>query len=150
MTRWMRGATVALLVLFACAKRPMVDANAPENGSDAAAKKGAAAPPREVAPAQLVPGGAPSVSLVANMEVLRAHPDGRGIGSMITAAAPQWRKLVRAIADDPVTDLTWVFVAGPTLDSPRALAVVRYERDDDAVSGALEKLGAAAPEGSAF
>ena len=85
------------------------------------------------------------VTLVLAMEPLRTHPIGQYLGPLF-AVMPQWRQLVQGLVKDPIRELDWIFVTGPSLQSTAKDAiVVRYAIEDAKVDDAIDALGRSSP-----
>ena len=81
-----------------------------------------------------------TVSLALAMEPLRTHPVGKLLGPLF-GAMPGWGELVRATTADPVGDLDWIYLAGPSAnDSAKDEVFARYRISDTKVDAAIDTL----------
>lgn len=92
-----------------------------------------------------VSAGPNNITLIVNMGVIRAHPEGAKLG-MILAAIPQWRPFLASSASagvslDPLRDIDWLMVMGPALDHTEKDAVyVHYSPDDAVVDKVIDSI----------
>jgi hypothetical protein len=116
---------------------------------------GAAGPPASAAapepPVDLEPGPALQLGpgegeILVRTSVLRGHPVGVHVGPLF-ALWPGWRSTLRAIARDPVVDLDWIDVVGPSdPGAQRMLAHLAEGSADAALDGRLLALQARSAE----
>ena len=154
--RRVRGGPLLLLLLMACA--PMKPGATAHGGAGAQGDDVAVEPPKPHPPPVRVDTQASAivlveprdVTLVLAMETLRTHPIGQNLGPLF-AVMPQWRQLVQGLVKDPIRDLDWIFVSGPSLQSTAKDAVlVRYALDDAKVDDAIDALGRSTPAVAPF
>jgi hypothetical protein len=137
------------------------DANVPDAASDASdgsAETGLAGPGTDGAVA-LADGGAGSgprdpqaivgaagaiqadvvlVMLVVNAEVIRANPVGARMG-LLLRGIPQWDEFMSGTEIDPVRDIDWLMISGPSLiNTARDVVLVRYAASDSIVDHAID------------
>lgn len=84
--------------------------------------------------------------ILVRTSVLRGHPVGAHVGPLF-ALWPGWRSTLRAIARDPVVDLDWIDVVGPSdPGAQRMLAHLAEGTADAALDGRLLALQARSAE----
>ena len=125
--------------------------SAPSSGA-AAPPAGAAAPepPVDLDPGAALERGPGDGEILVRTSVLRGHPVGVHLGPLF-AMWPGWRSTLRAIARDPILDLDWIDVVGPSDPAgERMLAHLADGAADAALDGRLLALEArsAEPAGS--
>lgn len=92
-----------------------------------------------------VSAGPNNITLIVNMTVIRAHPEGAKLG-LILAAIPQWRPFLASstaagVALDPLRDIDWLMVMGPALDHTEKDAVyVHYSQSDAVVDKVIDSI----------
>lgn len=92
-----------------------------------------------------VSAGPNNITLIVNMAVIRAHPEGSKLGPIL-AAIPQWRAFLTSSAAsgttlDPLHDLDWLLVMGPALDHTEKDAVyVHYSTEDVVVDKVIDSI----------
>jgi hypothetical protein len=90
------------------------------------------------------------VTLLINVEVIRAHPAGPRL-SKIARAAPQWDDALKNTTVDPVRDADWVTVTGPSLRyTERDVILVRYSVPDAIADEAIESIKKRSHNGAPF
>jgi hypothetical protein len=92
-----------------------------------------------------VSAGPNNITLIVNMAVIRAHPEGAKLGPIL-AAIPQWKQFLTSSASsgatlDPLRDIDWIMVMGPALDHTEKDAVyVHYGPDDAVVDKVIDSI----------
>ena len=137
----------------ACAPARSPSVTAASAPSSAAGAPGAAAaapvPTIEIDPEGALGLGPDDGEIVVQTSVLRGHPVGAHVGPIL-GMWPGWRSTLRAIARDPVADLDWIDVVGPSDPSrERMLARVSGDAADAAIDGRLVALQARSAEPAA-
>jgi hypothetical protein len=97
--------------------------------------------------AGLVSAGQVNVTLLLNMQVIRAHPTGAQLGPLF-AGIPQWRDFMKSGTTkfDPVAGTDWILIYGPSLiHTDRDAVVVKYNASDDTIDETLAAIAAANP-----
>jgi hypothetical protein len=90
------------------------------------------------------------VTLLINVEVIRAHPAGPRL-SKIARAAPQWDEALKGTTVDPVRDADWVLVSGPSLrHTERDVILVRYSVPDALADEAIESIRKRSHNGAGY
>ncbi|MDP9035042.1 MAG: hypothetical protein M3O50_09560 [Myxococcota bacterium] len=90
------------------------------------------------------------VMLVMNAEVIRKSPVGARLGFLLRAL-PQWDDFVRGTDVDPVRDVDWMIISGPSLlNTSRDVVLIRYSAADAVVDRAIAALARRAEHGGAF
>jgi hypothetical protein len=131
---------------------PATDAGALVAQSDAGAAGSASArdPSSLVGAAAGVSAGPNNVTLLVNMAVIRAHPEGARLGPVL-AAIPQWRQFMAGAPLDPLRDTDWVLIMGPSLvHTDRDAVYVHYNADDRLVDAAIDGLSKTYAKGGSF
>jgi hypothetical protein len=83
-----------------------------------------------------------AVSVVVNLEALRGHPLGQKLAPMVLAA-PEWKDLVQSVLKDPLNDIDWVYLSGPSrTDSSKDVVFVHHNLDDAAIDRGMAGLPA--------
>jgi hypothetical protein len=120
----------------------------PAGGSPAAAAT-APEPPIDLDPEGALGRGPGDGEILVRTSVLRGHPVGVHVGPIL-GMWPGWRATIHAIARDPVADLDWIDIVGPS-DPPheRMLARVAEGAADAAIDGRLVALQARSAEPAA-
>jgi hypothetical protein len=144
-------AAMATAIAFASACAHPQPANAPTQSAAAspgANATGAAGPsaarPAPPEPTLVVePGGALGLDptegeILVRTEVLRGHPVGARVGPLF-AFWPGWGATLRAISPDPVAELDWIDIVGPTdANGERMLGFVRANAADLSADAAID------------
>lgn len=102
--------------------------------------------------ASLSSAGVVNVTLLVNTAVIREHPVGARLGP-IFKGLPQWSEFLRGgkIDVDPVRDVDWVLVYGPSLiHTDRAAMLVRYSAPDEVVDRAVGAIAERYEHGGPF
>ncbi len=86
--------------------------------------------------------------VVVRTDVLRGHPVGAHAGSLL-GMWPGWRETLRAIVRDPLTDLDWIDVVGPSNAARARMLAGASDVGDPAVVGRLVALQARSAEPAA-
>ncbi len=135
----MKPSTAALLALVAllggCAGASHVGAQGP----GAAAAGQTPAPPRDIAPAELLARAAGEADVVLHLSVARAHPLGAKLEPFVLAW-PGWGSTLRRFTAHPVADLDWLDVVGPRDPAKERLAA-RTTVDDALMDSRLASSG---------
>jgi hypothetical protein len=136
----------------------MADAGAVGGGLDGAIALADAAPsasgPRDP---QAILGAAGNIQaapvlvmVVVNAEVIRTHPLAAEMGSLLRGIE-QWDDFMRGTTFDPVRDVDWVMISGPSLvNTSRDVILVRYSASDAAVDKAVDIVSRKHEHGGAF
>jgi hypothetical protein len=128
----------------------VASSGAPASSAGAVPASGAApAPPVDLEPGAALGRGPGEGEITVRTSVLRGHPVGAHVGPIL-AMWPGWRSTLRAIARDPVADLDWIDVVGPS-DPAGGRMLVRMAdgRADAAFDGRLVALQARSAEPAA-
>ncbi len=81
------------------------------------------------------------VMVVVNAEVIRATPVGGRLGVLLRAL-PQWDDFMNGTAIDPVRDVDWMMISGPSLlSTSRDVVLIHYSAADAVVDRAIAVLG---------
>jgi hypothetical protein len=147
----MRSGAWLLASLVACAPAANVGApaQAPVASTSAPLTSSGPAPPLDLEAGAAL-GLLPSEGeILVRTDVLRHHPVGARIGPVL-GTWPGWRSTLHAVARDPVADLDWIDVVGPS-DSKqgRLLARTAEGASDAALDGRLVALQARSAEPAA-
>jgi hypothetical protein len=90
------------------------------------------------------------VMLVVNAEVIRTNPVGATLGALLRAA-PQWSDFLHDVEVDPVADVDWLMISGPSLiNSGRDVVLVHYSAPDAVVDRAVTFLARRTGHSGAF
>jgi hypothetical protein len=90
------------------------------------------------------------VTLLINVEVIRAHPAGPRLSKLVRAA-PQWDDALKGTTVDPVRDADWVLITGPSLiRTERDAILVRYSVPDRFADEAIEAIKRRSHNGAGF
>lgn len=134
------------------------DAETPEAGAgdaallvaeaDAGTGSGVARDPEALlGAAGSVSAGPNNVTVLVNMEVIKAHPLGPRL-QPILAAIPQWRQFMTGSTLDPYRDTSWILITGPSLaDTERDAVFVGYTASDAEVDKAIDGISRAYVKG---
>ena len=88
--------------------------------------------------------------VVINAEVIRSHPVAAEMGSLLRGIE-QWNDFMKGTSFDPVRDVDWVMISGPSLvNTSRDVILVRYSASDAAVDRAVEIVSHKHEHGGAF
>jgi hypothetical protein len=88
-----------------------------------------------------VQAGVQNVVLTVSMAVIRAHPEGKRLGPLISAV-PQWDDFIQGTKVDPLRDIDWVSINGPALlHTEKDVILVRYAAPDATVDQAIVAIG---------
>jgi hypothetical protein len=146
------GALLPAAGVQACARRPpAATASYPlASGAGSAASSLSPSPslppPRDVNPGTALGLAPEEGEIVVRTDVLRKHPVGASVGSLF-ALWPGWGGTLRALVRDPVADLDWIDVVGPTgKGAQRMLCGTTSEDRDAAITGRLVALQARSSE----
>ncbi len=94
--------------------------------------------------------GPQNVQLVMNLQVIKTHPVGARIGPLL-AGIPQWNEFVGGTGVDPIRDVDWIMIFGPSLaHTERDAVVLRYNLTDARAAKAIEILSRKDASGGAF
>jgi hypothetical protein len=112
---------------------------ASDAGADGAAIDGgevaaldAAAPLEPQAIADAVQGGPAAIEIAINAEVIRKHPVGLKMGSLLRGI-PQWDDFMHGTPIDPVNDVDWILISGNSLIHTENDSVVLHYSVSDAI-----------------
>jgi len=90
------------------------------------------------------------VTLLLNVEAIRAHPAGPRLSKLVRAA-PQWDDALKGTTVDPVRDADWVAIYGPSLiHTERDAILVGYSVPDAVADAAIEAIRRRSHNGAAF
>ena len=97
-----------------------------------------------------VQAGPQFVVLMVNMAAIRSHPVGSRMGPLVTAI-PQWDDFVGGTGVDPVRDIDWVLINGPSLiNTGRDAIIIHYSVPDVVVNKAIVVLSHKYDRGGLF
>jgi hypothetical protein len=153
-SRALRSALIALSMGSAtCAAVPPPNAPATANAVPADVPSAAAPPGEEISsatfdvdPGQALQRSSEEGEVVVRADVLRGHVVGARCGPVL-ATWPGWRATLHAITADPVADLDWIDVVGPSdAAGQRMVARVAGETAEAALEGRLVALQARSAE----
>jgi hypothetical protein len=148
------------------AEKPLTDAGPPphdaapipaEASLDAAADSGDggleipdAGPLDPTAIASTVVAGPPRIELQINASVIRKHPVGAKMGYLLRGL-PQWEDFVGKTSIDPVNDVDWILISGPSfIETSRDVVVVHFSTSDAVVDKAVRLVMHDYPHGGTF
>ncbi len=139
----LRDIAIAIAVAIAftgCAASAPRSADNP-SASSASSSAPPAPPPRvDLTPDKIVDVQPRTVVLAIAMAPLRTHPIGRQLGPLV-AAMPQWKDVVQGVLKDPLTDVDWIYMAGPSLaSSEKGALLVRHTLPDATIEERLDLL----------
>lgn len=78
------------------------------------------------------------VLVVVNAEIIRKSPVGANLGSLLRGI-PQWEQFMHGTDIDPVADVDWLMVSGPSLvNTSRDVVLIRYGAPDAKVARAMD------------
>jgi hypothetical protein len=81
------------------------------------------------------------VMLVINAEVIRKNPVGATLGYLLRAL-PQWDQFMAGTTLDPVRDIDWIVISGPSLvNTERDVVLVHYSAPDTTMDRAVAAIG---------
>jgi hypothetical protein len=84
--------------------------------------------------------GPQNVQVVLNLQVIKTHPVGARIGPLL-AGIPQWNEFVGGTGVDPIRDVDWIMIFGPSLaHTERDAVVLRYNLSDARAAKAIDLL----------
>jgi hypothetical protein len=90
------------------------------------------------------------VFLVVNAEVIRSHPVGVQMGYLLRAI-PQWDDFISGTDIDPVRDIDWLMISGPSLvNTSRDVVLVHYSVPDSVVGHAIDIVSRRYDRGGRF
>jgi hypothetical protein len=90
------------------------------------------------------------VMVVVNAEVIRSQPVASEMASLLHGIE-QWEDFMRGTSFDPVRDVNWVMISGPSLiNTSRDVILVRYSASDATVDKAVEIVSHKHENGGAF
>jgi hypothetical protein len=113
---------------------PIADAAIPDAAADGAPRDAGAADAGAVDAAPLDPAAinamihpeAVPIELHINAEVIRKHPLGSHLGVLLKAI-PQWNDFMGGTALDPINDVDWILISGPSfINTSRDAVMVRF------------------------
>jgi hypothetical protein len=91
-----------------------------------------------------------NVVLVINADVVRRHPVGASLGSLLRGI-PQWDDFMSGTSIDPVRDTDWFMVSGPSLvNTERDVVLIHYSAPDAAIDRAMAIVARKYARGGAF
>jgi hypothetical protein len=130
-----------------------VDGAVDAGAGDGAGEGGAEAPDAAMDPtaiASTVTSGPPRIELQINASVIRKHPVGAKMGFLLRGL-PQWEDFVGETSIDPVNDVDWILISGPSfIETSRDVVVVHFSTSDAAVDKAVRLVMHKYPHGGAF
>lgn len=81
------------------------------------------------------------VMLVISAEVIRKNPVGATLG-YILRALPQWDQFMAGTTLDPVRDIDWIVISGPSLvNTERDVVLIHYSAPDATMDRAVAAIG---------
>jgi hypothetical protein len=87
--------------------------------------------------ASTVVSGPPRIELQINASVIRKHPVGGKMGYLLRGL-PQWEDFVGHTSIDPVNDVDWILLSGPSfIETSRDVVVVHFSTSDAVVDKAV-------------
>jgi hypothetical protein len=105
-----------------------------------AASAGAPAAPPHIGPEGIADPQPRKVRMVLDMTTLRDHPIGTTLGPMVVKL-PQFPEALRTVVTDPVKQIDWVYMAGPSAkDTSKDVIVVHHSLAEAAIDQALDAL----------
>jgi hypothetical protein len=118
-----------------------------DGGADggAVASSGPRDPGAMIGMAGLVAAGEVNVTLLVNMQVIRANPTGAKLGPLLMGI-PQWKDFMKGNETqfDPVQSTDWILIYGPSLiHTERDAVILRYNSSDEIVDNALAAIAKA-------
>ncbi len=91
-----------------------------------------------------------NVVLVINAEVIRKNPVGATMGYLLRGI-PQWDDFMRGTTIDPVRDVDWFMVSGPSLvNSERDVVLIHYSAPDAVIERAVSVISHKYDRGGPF
>jgi hypothetical protein len=100
--------------------------------------------------ASTVTAGPPRIELQINASVIRKHPVGAKMGFLLRGL-PQWEDFVGETSIDPVNDVDWILISGPSfIETSRDVVVVHFSASDAVVDKAVRLVMHKYPRGGAF
>jgi hypothetical protein len=90
------------------------------------------------------------VMVVVNAEVIRKNPAGPSLAALLRRV-DQWDQFMRGTDIDPVKDIDWIIISGPSIqNTTRDVVLVRYSATDAKVDHAMDVVASHYPQGGAF
>jgi hypothetical protein len=90
------------------------------------------------------------VMLLINTEVIRASPVGAELSPLLRAL-PQWADFLRGTPVDPIEDVDWLLISGPSLiHTERDVVLIHYGAPAAVVEHAVAEAGRRDPRGGPF
>ncbi len=90
------------------------------------------------------------VMVVVNAEVIRKSPQGPTLAGLLRRV-DQWDQFMRGTDIDPVKDIDWIIISGPSIqNTTRDVVLVHYSATDAKVDHAMDVVAANYPQGGAF
>jgi hypothetical protein len=104
-----------------------------------------AGPPLDLDPGEALARSPAEGEIVVRTDVLRGHPVGARLGPILETW-PGWRATLHAIANDPVVDLDWIDITGPSDARAGRMLARTAITADAALDGRLVALQARSAE----
>lgn len=135
------AAAVALGIAVAgCASSAPRGADAPTTPTASSSAPPAPPPRVDLTPDKIIDIEPRTVVLAIAMGPLRTHPIGRQLGPLV-AAMPQWKDVVQGVLTDPLRDVDWIYMVGPSLaSSEKGGLLVRHTLADATIEERLDLL----------
>ncbi len=90
------------------------------------------------------------VMVVVNAEVIRKSPSGPSLAALLRRV-DQWDQFMRGTDIDPVKDIDWIIISGPSIqNTTRDVVLVHYSASDAKVDHAMDVVASNYPQGGAF
>jgi hypothetical protein len=90
------------------------------------------------------------VMVVVNAEVIRKSPSGPTLAALLRRV-DQWDQFMRGTDIDPVKDIDWIIISGPSIqNTTRDVVLVHYSASDAKVDHAMDVVAGNYPQGGAF
>jgi hypothetical protein len=126
------------------------DARGDLDAASADAGSGEGRDPESIVAAETVRADVVLVALHVNAEVIRAHPVGAQMGYLLKAI-PQWDDFLSGTEIDPVHDIDWVLISGPSLkNTTNDSVLIHYSASDLVIDKAVAAFSRRYDHGGAF
>lgn len=90
------------------------------------------------------------VMVVVNAEVIRKSPSGPTLAALLRRV-DQWDQFMRGTDIDPVKDIDWIIISGPSIqNTTRDVVLIHYSASDAKVDHAMDVVAGNYPQGGAF
>ena len=85
------------------------------------------------------------VMVVVNAEVIRNNPEAAALARLLRGE-PQWAEFIKGADIDPINDVDWILISGPSLvDTSRDVVLIRYSASEAKVARAMDVVARADP-----